>query len=158
MTGRAALLLAVAACTADAPSPPDTGPRMPPPDWAVGSWTVVRHLSPGVSALGDAEAAQWHGRVLVLSDSAAVGPEARCGGVSYRELLIDSDSVLVSHRLQRGALPLRETGTTQLDVLCDGVPWTAFGGRLLVTLPDTVLVPWDGVFFVLGRRPDAPRP
>ncbi len=148
-----ALSLFVSACTEtrDEPPIPDVGMRMPPPEWAQGTWVVARHLLPGISAMSDAEAASWDDRTLTISDSAVVGTDARCALPSYGESLVQSDSIRWSYRLAPGALPLREPSSTVLEVLCDGAPWTEFGGTLIVTHPDTILVPWDGVFFVLGR-------
>lgn len=125
---------------------------MPAPEWALGTWQVTGHLLPGVSALTGEAAAEWHGRTLVLADSLVVGPQARCEQPSYRESLVPSDSIRWSFRLPPDELPLGEPASTVLDVLCDGTPWLAFGGSLVAIHPDTVLVPWDGVFFVLGRR------
>ena len=150
-SGCAGLALFLPGCAAEAPAPVDAGPRMPPPEWAIGTWVIVRAVQPGVGALGVEEAARWRGRRLVLSDSAAKGPDALCDRPSYREMLVASDSVLAEFKLAAGTLPLREGSTTQLAVQCRGIAWVAFGARALATMPDTVLVPWDGTFFVLGR-------
>lgn len=149
-----AVLVVVSACadTREEPPTPDVGMRMPPPEWAQGTWVVARHLIPGISAMTDAQAASWDGRTLMISDSAAVETDTRCALPSYSESLVPSDSIRWSFRLAPGTLPLREPASTVLDVLCHGAPWTAFGGSLIVIHPDTVLAPWDGVFFVLGRR------
>lgn len=148
----ALMLLFVACESPPAPPPPDGGMRMPSPEWARGTWVVARHLIPGISAMTDAEAASWHGRSLTLTDTMAAGPDATCESPSYRESLVQSDSIRWSYRLAPGALPLRQPASTVLDVFCDGTSWTAFGSALIAIHPDTVLASWDGVFFVLGRR------
>jgi len=107
---------------------------------------------PGVSAMSRETATSWLGRTLFVADTGATGAEARCARPSYRESLVPSDSIRWSYRLAPGTLPLAEPSSTVLTVLCDGAPWATFGGSLIVIHPDTVLVPWDGVFFVLGRR------
>jgi hypothetical protein len=122
-----------------------------------GSWTIVGHHLPGVSAMSEADAARWRGRTLRLGEAAAAGGGDPCASPSYTTRIVPRDSLLTteyrltSDKLSRAGLAER---VTVLDVSCAGEPWPAMGGRLIGIGADRALAPWDGVFFELARDDD----
>lgn len=150
------LVLALVACDSPPrgapPPPPDRGMRMPPPAWSRGRWVTSRTVASRISALIPGAASAMLGRALDISAEMVRGPTGECSSPSFRETLQPSDSVSHSYNFSRAELRLPDPATTTLDVLCDGGAWDAFGGRILAIAPDTILVPWDGVLFVLGRE------
>ena len=122
-----------------------------------GSWTVVGHHLPGVSAMTEAEASAWRGRTVRLTQAGAASGESHCKSAVYATRMVPRDSLLsaeyrlTADRLSRAGLAER---VTVLDVLCAGTPWPAVGGRLIGIGADRALAPWDGVFFELARDDD----
>jgi heat shock protein HslJ/uncharacterized membrane protein len=123
----------------------------------LGIWTVVRHHSPGVSAMSDGQAKSHYGESLRLTANSAIAPGSRCSNPGYVPNRVVPDDFLAERfKLAPGSLkPL--AGRSQMQVLqvqCDGRPWTALGGSLLELDRNRALAPWDGVFFELTRDRD----
>jgi hypothetical protein len=160
--------LAVAACLgacepADkAPaSPPRTQERVAPtatpaPLDPLGTWAVVGHHMPGISAIGEGEAKARHGQLLTLNRSEAVSSNDRCEAPTYAVRSVPAEEYLgVEFKVEPGKLtPLAERDELQLiEISCNGTPWVGFGALLIEVDADHVLTPWDGVFFELERSP-----
>jgi hypothetical protein len=119
-----------------------------------GTWRVVGHRIPGVSAMTSAEAEAWTGRTIELSpQSAATGADA-CATPTYETGSAPLDSLLATdYRTAAGALGLAAGGTIEVTrVSCNGTAWPAPGGVLLHVGPNRAFTMWDGVFFELERR------
>ena len=123
-------LFLLATCKAAGPPPAPSAPAEPPPPVLLGIWTVVSHSMPGVSAMSDAEANQWHGLSIRLLQAEAISRSDRCTTPAYRTV-----------------------GDT-LEVSCGAGPFTAFGARLVAAGPDRACALWDGVLFELERNQD----
>lgn len=150
-----AVLLA-AGCASQPATEPEERAVLPPEQ--TGIWTVVAHHAPGVSAMSDTEASAWHGLSVRLEADAAFVPDAHCAAPTYTARTVEADHFLATeYRIrseQLGALRGSEQ-ITVLELACDGAPWSAPGGRLLMTSnADRVWMPWDGVFFELERDHD----
>ena len=166
----AAMLLMVAACQKRSEEPPDVSevnararletdsifrarklPSRPPPV-LLGKWTVVGHLTPGISAMTDTEAIAWHGRALRLTSTEAISGDEHCDEPTYRTLTgVDRDNFLGTE-YKLGSLKVLASldNIIVLEVSCAGSSWGALGARLIET-EDGALAPWDGVFFELER-------
>jgi hypothetical protein len=138
---------------APVPAPDSAGPEL------AGTWTVVGHSIPAVSAMSDAEAARWHGRTVRLDLTQAVSEENHCDRPTYDTRRVGRASLLGGEfNLPPGRLPPLEglDSVTLLEVRCGGAPWTAMGGRLIGVDSARAYAPWDGVFFELERAPATP--
>lgn len=140
----AATAVVAAACRGGAPQDP------------TGEWTVVGHRIPGISAMSDADASAWHGRIVRFSADGARSGAASCPRPKYREREVRTDSLLtVGFGVASTALGPPDSVPARLrltDVFCKGVPWASMGGRLLWTGADRAWTMWDGVFFDLRRN------
>ena len=140
----------------EAAAPPPArveAPDSAAPDLA-GTWTVVGHRIPAISAMSDTEAARWHGRTVRLDLTQAVSEENHCDRPTYETRRVGRASLLGEEfDLQPGPLPPLEAldSLTLLEVRCGGAPWTAMGGRLIGVDSARAYAPWDGVFFELER-------
>lgn len=119
----------------------------------LGTWRVVSHRMGGVSALSDAEAQRFQGRMLVLTADSAVSADERCDAPTYDANAVTADRALADHRTTAQALGVGAGAEawTSVAVRCRGAAWTTLGGTLLLTDSDRALAPWDGVFFELER-------
>ncbi len=123
----------------------------------LGTWTVVAHQIPGISALSDVEAAAWHGRTLRLTATHARSVDDQCDSPAYTARTVATDSLLDQEfRIDRGSLTLLQSAEhlTLLQVTCGDAPWTTLGGLIIGVTPGHALAPWDGVFFELEQDPD----
>ena len=120
-----------------------------------GTWTVVGHHMPGISAIGEDEAAARHGQALHLMPTEAVSSNDRCDAPGYATREVQAEEYLATeYKLEPGSLkPL--AGREQLrlfEVSCNGTPWIGFGALLIEIDVGHALTPWDGVFFELERK------
>jgi uncharacterized membrane protein len=125
-----------------------------------GEWTVIGHQIPGISAMGDAEAAAWHGRAAFYSSALAVFGADTCRSPSYLSRQVRGDSLLtVDYRVAPGVFGLKPGATIRrIEVQCSGSAWSAPGGTLLEMPNGSLFTVWDGVFFELRRSASAPSP
>jgi hypothetical protein len=160
--------LVVAACIgAGACKPADKAPASPArtqeraapaarpaPLDPIGTWTVVGHHMPGISAIGEDEAKARHGQILTLSRSEAVSSNDRCNAPTFAVRTVPAEEYLgVEFKIEPGKLtPLVERDELRLiEIYCSGTPWVGFGALLIEVDADHALTPWDGVFFELER-------
>lgn len=153
-----AVLLTVAGCGKSAEDPPAASEPAGPSFVPMGTWTVVGHSLPGISAMTDDAATARHGQTLQLTETAATSSGERCDSPKYPTRSVPTEEFLATEfNLPPESLKPFE-GRDQLtlvEISCDGAPWTAFGSLLLVIDADHVLTPWDGVFFELERTSQA---
>ena len=114
---------------ADSPPIPSTIAEPAPPA-LLGIWTVTGHTMPGISAMSDEEARQWHGLSIRMIQAEAISRSDRCATPEYR------------------------TVADTLELSCGGRPVTAFGARMFASGPDRARALWDGVLFELERDRD----
>ena len=130
-------------------------PHTPPTTPAAGdhTWQIVGHRMPGVSALGEADAASLHGRFLHLQARRATNGVDTCDTPAYSEATHPADAYLaVEYRILPSGLDVPAEATVRvLEVTCGGQPWAALGGRVLSFGPAGEFAVWDGVFFTLRR-------
>ena len=157
----AGALLASAGCGKAAEDPaPAASPKTPAAAPAeetfdpIGTWTVVAHYMPGISAMNDDAAKAHYGQTLQLTETAAISSAEHCAAPKYPTRDVPTEAFLASEfNLPPESLKPLE-GRDQLTIVeisCDGAAWTAFGSLLLVVDTDHAFTPWDGVFFVLER-------
>jgi uncharacterized membrane protein len=122
-----------------------------------GTWTVVGHHMPGISAMSDSEATAWHGRAVRLTAAQAISPGNHCDQPTYTTSTVAKDRFLATdfNLPPESLTPLASLERlTLLEVSCSGAPWAAMGGRLIEVDASHALAPWDGVFFEVERDRD----
>lgn len=119
-----------------------------------GDWAVIGNRTPGTSAMSEAEAEAWIGRVARYgADLAAFGAET-CYHPSYQARAVRGDSLLqVAYHATPSALGLAPRSmVTLIEIRCGESPWIGPGGTLLSLSDSTTYLVWDGTFFELRRR------
>jgi uncharacterized membrane protein len=119
----------------------------------IGEWVVVDHRIPGISAMIDAEAAQWHGRRVWFGLMEATSRADTCRQPVYRYRTALAASLLRSEfHVAPADLGLQDTARLGLtEVFCRDARWTAMGGVLIWVAGNRPYAVWDGVFFELRR-------
>ena len=120
----------------------------------IGTWTVIAHVTPGVSAMNEDAAKARHGQTLLLTESAATSSGEHCASPKYPTRDVPTEEFLATEfNLPPESLKAFEgrDQVTIVEISCDGAPWTAFGSLLLEIDADHAFTPWDGVFFELER-------
>ena len=120
----------------------------------IGTWTVVAHFMPGVSAMNDDAAKAHYGQTLQLTETTATSSAEHCAAPKYPTRDVPTEAFLASefNLPPENLKPLEgRDQLTIVEISCDGAPWTAFGSLLLVIDAEHAFTPWDGVFFVLER-------
>ncbi len=152
-------IVAVVACSKKK-SEPAQETAAPPPDTteqvastspaAPTDWVVVAHRIPGVSAMSEADAATWHGRVVRMAPEMAISGTDTCASPVYATVDANADSLLgLEYRVRAADLGLLTDRVRVTRVTCGGALWSAMGAIIVWRGDDRGLAPWDGVFFEL---------
>lgn len=134
-------------------------PRAEPPFDPVGTWSVVAHYAPGISAMTDDEAKAHDGQTVQLAETEALSNGERCAPPKYvSRSVVTEDFLATEFNLPPESLkPVgKRPELTVVEVGCGDAAWTAFGSLLIAIGPDRALTPWDGVFFELERTATPP--
>lgn len=116
-----------------------------------GRWRVVGHLSPGVSALSDAEVEMWKGSVLILQPDSIQFRSSSCATPSFRTRELGADEFAESYRASASSLGMTAAEVCVTEVTCNGV-WNEPGSLLVHGRGGKLFLFWDGVFFELRRN------
>lgn len=146
-----AAVLALLACADPKQDAPASSSSIPTPDPA-GRWVIVSHRIPGLSAMGDAAASAWHGRVVEITHERAISQRDTCEGIAFGHETRPAARFLgEGYHIAPFTLGIEDSLVTATWISCRGSNWTAPGGVLIWTHPDSVYAPWDGVFFRMAR-------
>lgn len=115
---------------------------------AATDWVVVGHRIPGMSAMTDAEADKWNGRVIQLAPEVAISGPDTCASPVFTTTEGDADSLLgVEYRIRATDIGWLGDRVRMTRITCGGSVWAALGGTVIWLDDDRGLAPWDGVFF-----------
>jgi hypothetical protein len=115
-----------------------------------GSWVVVGHRAPGVSAMSEAEAESWNGSTLVLSRNELTFRDQVCSNPSFTSREIPRPEFADTFRISGEALGLAPKPICATEVSCTA--GSAGPGSLLIHGKGELLALWDGVYFRLRRQ------
>ena len=134
----ASLALLAAACMPLAPATaPATSDR---------TWQITDFRLPAVSALDEAGAEGWRGAFVHLQPHRSTNARQTCDRPVYTERTHVAGPFLDTEYRVAADAQVRV-----FDVICDGQPWAALGGRVLSFGAAGEFAVWEGVFFTLRR-------
>ena len=123
--------------------------RQPDP---LGLWKVLDHRFGKISALDSAAAEAWHGETAEFSSEIARFMDFVCRDPKYsRREFAASEYLADQYRADSRSVGIDSTSLEVVEILCAGEPWNAPGATLLLVSDSRLLLPWDGVFFILER-------
>lgn len=147
-----------AARLADASQEPGPAARAEKPFDPLGTWTVVGHSTPGISAVSEDEAKAHYGQIVRLDRAEAFSNGERCAAPAYPSRSVETEDYLAREfNLPPESLPplADKYRVTIVDISCDRGLWTPFGSLLIAIDANRALTPWDGAFYELKRTPPA---
>ncbi|PYS47588.1 MAG: hypothetical protein DMG13_27485 [Acidobacteria bacterium] len=116
-----------------------------------GTWEVVGHVEPGISAMSNVEADSWLRKKARYENAIAEFGSERCTAPSYTKKLVNAKSYFMDEfRIQASQLGITTNEIAVVEVKCSDADWTA-PGSLLLKDQSHLLTVWDGVFFKLSR-------
>jgi hypothetical protein len=116
-----------------------------------GTWKVVKHYEPGISAMDKAQADTWIGKSATYEVNAAKFEMETCADARYTIRTVDDDQFFSEYRIPLKSVDIDVAKVSIIDVTCAGSDWIAPGSLLVVKNRDRVLTLWDGVFFELSK-------
>ena len=116
-----------------------------------GRWEVVDFRRPGISAMGDQEAALWLGQTLEVTDSTATMGDHACTLADVTRETLPVRSVEMGFNVLAGDLGIAKERVDLYELVCIDGDLTA-GSQLIRLARDSALTYWDGVFFLMVRR------
>ena len=118
-------------------------------------WVVTSHRGKlgGYSALSNQSADSLVGHAVHLGTPTVSG-EDRCERPEFDERTVMAGPFMaVEYQSTAGRLGVHETDSvTVLEVLCDGGPWSALGGKVIFTSNAVGYAPWERRFFVVRPK------
>lgn len=116
-----------------------------------GTWEIVAFRRPGISAMGDQEASLWLGRTLVVTDSTATMGADTCAVADVTRETLPVRSIEMGFNAMPGDLGIAKERVDLFEIVC-GQGFLTAGQQIIRLARDSVLTPWDGVFFLMVRR------
>ena len=125
------------------------GPKSPCLHRILGTWWVIGHQAPGISAMSTAEADAWIGKQATYQTARAAFDGEGCAQATYSSRLVDGAEFMNGFGIPAFALGLPESEICITEIGCPE-HWLA-PGSLLIHSSNTLFTIWDGVFFELQR-------
>ncbi len=121
-----------------------------------GDWSVVGSSCPGICAMSSEDADSWIGITASLSENGVVFGEYNCRDATYESHRISRFDFYRDFRFDLEELSVLTEEVQVWVVSCEDQEWIAPGSCFLVRDEETLITPWDGVYFELKRaRPKA---
>jgi hypothetical protein len=118
-------------------------------------WVVTSHRGKlgGYSALTDQGANSLVGHAVHLGTTTVSGNE-RCERPEFVErTVVAGPFMALEYQSTAGRLGVHETDSvTVVEVLCEGAPWSALGGKVIFTSTAVGYAPWERRFFVVRPK------
>jgi hypothetical protein len=131
---------------------PKTGEAFSPSS-VFGKWKVVNHVSPGISAMTEAQADKWIGKEALYEQTKATFETETCANARYTVKVVDADNYLLDgFKVDAKAIGIKPRKLQIIEVTCGSSDWIAPGSLLIVKSKDRLVTFWDGVFFELARE------
>src|ERR1051325_9127948 len=98
------------------------------PSAVSGTWKVVGHLEPGISALDKAQADSWIGKKARYEGTVAEFDTDRCTAPGYTSKTVDADQFFADgFRVRARSLGIEASKIVVVEVACNGSNWIAPG-------------------------------
>src|SRR5262245_20507443 len=98
-----------------------------------GTWKVVDHLEPGISAMDQTQADSWIGKRARYERTVAEFDKDRCIAPGYSLKTVDADQFFAEgFRIEAKSLGIDASKIVVVEVACAGSHWVAPGSLLVV--------------------------
>lgn len=117
----------------------------------IGEWSTVGHSCPGICAMSNEEADSWIGLKATLTEVGVVFGDDSCRDATYESRRVSRLDFYRSSRFDLEQLGILQPDVEEVTVSCAGEGWIAPGSLFLIKDEETLITPWDGVYFELAR-------
>jgi hypothetical protein len=117
-----------------------------------GTWVVIDHKAPGVSAMGRKEADSWVGKVAQYTKAKASFDDTVCASPVYKQRAMRAEEFYSGFRISPESLGYEEGPIELIEVYCGTREWVTPGGTLISVGENKLFMFWDGIFFRLQEQ------
>jgi len=117
-----------------------------------GTWTVVDHKEPGISAMSQNEINSWMGKKIHYSKLKASLPSESCQLPAYKSESMTTQEFQSEFHFMPASLGYTGQIIEIINISCKNEVWIAPGSTLIWLEKEKLFVIWDGVFFHLQKQ------
>jgi hypothetical protein len=117
-----------------------------------GTWMVIDHKAPGISAMGREEADSWVGKVAQYSNDKASFDGKVCESPIYKQRGMRAEDLYTGFRISPESLGYEDGPIELIEVYCGDREWMTPGSTLIRMGENKLFMVWDGVFFHLEKQ------
>jgi hypothetical protein len=117
-----------------------------------GTWTVVAHREPGISAMNRDELNAWLGKKLHFSILKASLPSESCEFPVYNSETMTLQEFQSEFHFMPTSLDYTGRIIEIINISCKNAAWAAPGSTLIWLEKERLYMIWDGVFFRLQKQ------
>ena len=117
-----------------------------------GTWVVIDHKAPSISAMSEEEADSWVGKVAQYTKRKASFDGEVCESPTYKPSTMQTQDLWTGFRISPESLGYKEGPIEVVEVYCENSEWVTPGSTLIRVGEDRLFTVWDGVFFQLQKR------
>lgn len=116
-----------------------------------GTWTVVDHREPGISAMNRDEINAWLGKKVHFSKQKASSPNESCQFPVYNRGTMTIQEFQSEFHFMPASLGYTGQIIEIINISCKNEVWVAPGSTLIWLEKERLYMIWDGVFFRLQK-------
>ena len=117
-----------------------------------GSWVVIGHQAPGISAMSKEEADSWVGKAAEYTNEKASFDGKECASPLYKPRTLQTHEFYSGFRAAPESLGYEGGSIDVVEVYCGKSQWVNPGGTLIHVGENKLFLVWDGVFFHLKEQ------
>lgn len=116
-----------------------------------GTWTIVAHSEPGISAMNRDEINAWLGKKIHFSKLKASSLNESCQFPAYNRETMTIQEFQSEFSLMPTSLGYTGQIIEIINISCQNEAWVAPGSTLIWLEKERLYMIWDGVFFRLQK-------
>lgn len=117
-----------------------------------GTWTIIEHKEPGISAMNPNEIDSWIGMEIHYSKSTALLLTESCQSPTYNQKLISIQEFQNVFHFKPDFLDYTGEEIETINISCGKHDWITPGSSLIWLGREQLYMLWDGVFFRLQKQ------
>lgn len=117
-----------------------------------GTWSIIEHKEPGISAMNPSEIDAWIGKEIHYSKSTALLLAESCQSPTYNQKLISIQEFQSGFHFKPVFLDYTGEVIETINISCGKHDWITPGSSLIWFGREQLYMLWDGVFFRLQKQ------
>jgi hypothetical protein len=117
-----------------------------------GTWTVIDHKEPGISAMSQNEINSWIGKKIHYAKQKASLPSESCQFPAYKSKSMTIQEFKSEFHFMPTFLDYTGQIIEVINISCKNEAWITPGSTLIWLEKEKLFMIWDGVFFRLQKQ------